>query len=76
MGTGSSKTEKKIEFNNTEIYNEAYGSNLKEVRGVDVNKISEAYEKVGKGIFKEEIIEFADESGPVQQWVRYFYLIR
>lgn len=70
MGTGNSKNEKKIEFNNKEIYNEAYGMDLKEVRGVDVNKIEDAYEKIGKGLFKEEIIEFADESGPVQQWVR------
>lgn len=78
MGCGGSKRRAVGEYKEKDLFQEAHGSQYKEVRGLKVEDIGNLYKDVGKNnMFKEEINDHADESGPVQQWVNslliYFY---
>ena len=70
MGTASSK--KEVDVNN-EFYIEAFGSQLIKVEGLDINnekiKSSIKFESFNDLNFEEEIIDHADESGPVKPWL-------
>ena len=70
MGTGSSMT--KIDITN-EFYLEAFQTQFLKADGLDLEKeelqTSKTLKKVDKIIFEEEIIEHADESGPVKPWL-------
>ena len=70
MGIGSTK--KEVDKNN-EFYIEAYGYQLLKVEGLDINKeeikSSKQLESFNGLNFEEEIIDHADESGPVKPWL-------
>ena len=70
MGTGSSMT--KIDITN-EFYLEAFQTQFLKADGLDLEKeelqTSKTLKKLNNFIFEEEIIEHADESGPVKPWL-------
>ena len=70
MGTGSSMT--KIDITN-EFYLEAFQTQLLKADGLDLEKkelqTSKTLKKLAGLTFEEEIIEHADESGPVKPWL-------
>ena len=70
MGFGSSK--KEVDKNN-EFYLEAFGYQKLKVEGLDLNneeiKTSKLLETFNNLQFEEEIIDHADESGPVKPWL-------
>jgi WD40 repeat protein len=69
MGFGSSK--KEVDENN-EFYLEAFGYKMLKVEGLDLNKeeIKTSKSVLFEDIqFEEEIIDHADESGPVKPWL-------
>ena len=70
MGAGSSR--KEIGFNN-EFYIEAFQNELLKADGLDLEQsdlqTSKTLKKINRILFEEEIIDHADESGPVKPWL-------
>ena len=78
MGCGAANRDgrgkKGVLINNKDLYREAFGSDLRIVKGLkvgdDEKKISNL-KSLNKKYprFKEELCEHADESGPVKPWL-------
>jgi len=78
MGCGVARSDitnkKNILINDKDLYREAFGSDIRVVKGLkvgdDEKKISNL-KNLNKKFprFKEELCEHADESGPVKPWL-------
>lgn len=74
MGCGNTR-QKLGAYNEKDLFQEAHGGDFKEVKGLKAENKPDVFKNLDKAkLFKEEIILHADESGPVQQWVKQYYI--
>lgn len=70
MGCGGVNRISNLEYLEKDLFKEARGAYYKKIRGIEADKKKDQLICVGKNsIFKEEIIESADESGSVKPWL-------
>lgn len=70
MGCTEFKNFGDLNYHEKDFFKEALGSQYKKAKGLKAENKPNIFKKIGKtSIFKEEIIENADESGPVQPWL-------
>lgn len=70
MGAGTSKSTTSHHFCEKDLFKEALGINYKIAKGLKIENKPNPFKKVGQNnLFKEEVIDHADESGPVQPWL-------